>query len=536
MSDFTRAAIGLIRDLAVKVRGTRDYEAVELAAYLYAIGCELKASDGNARMIGSREPPGLSLDEMLDRLAGLPNEISPEDLYWALVDALLVCENVICRRRADAGALPASTKLEELPVDDREDPALGGRVLHWIRPWSVLGHERRTRYEEAPPYKRPQDPEPHPGTYLSRLGMYWHSDRQLPRLSRFDPGRRLIPLIRESGRDAAERGCFRIALCPLAGEFHPLFEVWPEGDLFRAADPGMAGADALEAHLERLMDAAVEQGVHLLVLPELTVDLPARQALAERLAADRPAVPPYGMVAGSFHLLDRGYDRPCANESVLLDHAGAPLAAHRKRGRFRIPSAFLGKAPHFFSRIHPKPAAEIREDIEYGSELQIVETTLGSLALLICADGIAADDRGYLPVIRRLRPDLLFVVAMSPETEPFEDLFKEMSRYGIGTVFVNSHCIGGLGKSPQLAACNLALYEPAEMPPTRIRWRYGEAAAECVYYNHQDKNRGWRPLEKDSGASLWKHGGETLGLLLDLGVQWKNRKGTETLPLRSATK
>jgi predicted amidohydrolase len=518
LSEFAHVAVSFIRGRAARVRGTRDYEVVELAAYLYAIGCELLAGAGNARMVYSRrDPPGLSLDEMLDRLAGLPDGIHPEDLYWALVDALLVCEDLICRRRADATALPGSTRLEEIPVGDGRH-ALGGEVLHWIRPKSVLGHERKTRYEAAPRHKRPQDPEPHPGTYLSRLGMYWHSDRQLPRLSRFDPGERLIPLIRESGRDAAERDGFRIALCPLAGEFHPLFEVWPAGDLFRAADPGMAGADALAAHLERLMDAAAEEGVHLLVLPELTVDLPARRALAARLAADRPPIPPYGVVAGSFHLLDCGYDRPCANESMLLDHAGAPLAAHHKRGRFRFPAVFLDKAPHLFSRIHPAPEPEIREDIEYGSELQIVETTLGRLALLICADGLVADDKGYLPVIRRLRPDLLFVIAMSPETEPFEDLFKEMSRYWVGTVFVNAHCVGGFGKSPQLAACDLALHEPAGRPPTRVRWRYGQEDAECIYYYPVDGNLGWRPLGNDTGASLWKHGGETLGLLLDLGV------------------
>lgn len=525
MSEFAQAVIGFIRGRAARVRGTRDYEVVELAAYLYAIGCELLGEDGNARMVRrGREAPGLSLDEMLRRLAGLADGISPEDLYWALVDALLVCENVICRRYADAAALPPVTVLEEIRVGDGGRRALGGDVLHWIHPLSILGQERESRYQHAPPAKRPQDPEPHPGTYLSRLGMYWHSDRQLPRLSRFDPGDRIIPLIRESGHDAAKRGCFRIALCPLAGGFHPLFEVWPEGDLFRAADPGMAGADALAAHLERLMAAAAEQGVHLLVLPELTVDPPARRALAARLAADRPAPPPYGVVAGSFHLLDCGYGRPCANESVLLDHAGAPLMAHHKRGRFRFPSEFLGTAPHFFSRVHPEPAAEIREDIAYGSELQIVETTLGRLALLICADGIVKDGKGYLPVIRRLRPDLVFVVAMSTETEPFEDLLKEMSGYWVGTVFVNAHCVGGFGKSPLLAACDLALYEPAEKPPTRFRWRYGEGDAECIYYNPVDKNRDWRPLKEatgDTGVSLWKQGEEVLGLLLDLGVHWR---------------
>jgi hypothetical protein len=529
LSDFALAAIRFIRSRATKVRGTRDYEVVELAAYLYAIGCELLATDRSARMTlrRSRKAPGASLDEMIETLAGLPDGISPRDLYRTLVDALLICENVLCRRRADAGALPASTMLEEIPVGDGKQRALGGEVLHWIRPRSVLAKERARRYQSAPRGRRPPEPEAHPGTYLYRLGMYWHSDRQLPRLSWFDPGDRTIPLIHESGRDAAERGSFRIALCPLAGEFHPVFEVWPKGGFFRAADPGMAGADALAQHLERLLEAAVEQGVHLLVLPELMVDPPARGALADLLGRDLRKLP-YGVVAGSCHLLDCGYGRPCANESVLLDRAGAPLTAHRKRGRYQFPSAFIQNAPNFFSRVHPKPADEIREDIEYGSELRIVETTLGRLALLICADGIAADDKGYLPVIRRLRPDLVIVVSMSHATEPFEDFFKEMDKYWIGTVFVNAHCVGQFGKAPQLAACDLALYEAEGKPPTRARWRYGESDAEYIYYNHADKNRNWRPLEKaaeETGISWLKRGDEVLGLVLDLGVHWTKQKG-----------
>lgn len=518
MSDFARAAIRLIRDQAVKVRGTRDFEVVELAAYLYAVGCQLRVTDRSARLRRRPSPgaPAASIAEMLDRLAGLPDDLSALEFYWTLIDALVLIENVLCRRKSDADAMPQSTVLEEIPIGDGSKRALGGEVLHWIWPRPVLNKEREARYQPA--RRRAPDPDPHPGTYLDRLCLYWHSDRQLPRLSRLNPVDRIVPLIRESGRDAREKGSFRIALCPLVGEFHPLFEVWPKDYLFRAADPGMAGAEALAKHLETLIDAAVEEGVHLLVLPELMIDEPARRALTALLRRERRALPPYGVVAGSLHLLDCGYDQPCANESVLLDGVGRRLVDHRKRGRFRFSSSFL-EVKEYFTRVHPAPASEIFEDLEDGSELHFLETTLGRLALLICADAIAKDTQGYLPVIQRLRPDLLLVVAMSPKTRRFESFFEDMAGHWVGTVFVNAHCICRFGdedEPPLLAYFDLAFHERREDPPTRAAWRYGKEP-ECL---------GRHPTNpaQETGVSLWRRGEEPLGLLLDLGAHLQKGK------------
>jgi predicted amidohydrolase len=466
---------------------------------------------------------------VIAKLKVLPPDTSPADLFWIVVDALLVLENQICRRYADAEALPDRTDLEEILLGDGTR-ALGGEVYHWIHPRSVMAKERENRYQEAFRRRlpRPPDPDPHPGIYLSRLGMYWHSDRQLPRLGWAEPGDRTIPLIHQSGRDATSRKGFRIALCPLRGDFHPLFEVWPEGHLFRAAEPGMVEPDALAAHLKKLVTAAADQDVQLLILPELSVDPVARGILRSLLAEFRSSLAPYGVIAGSFHVQEGGDDAPRINESVFLARAGDPLSAHRKRGRFRVPESFLKAAPKFFSRIHPQPAAEIFEDIQDGSELHIIETSLGRLAWLICADGIAADDKGYLQVVRRLRPDLLFVISMSAETEPFEKFFKEMNEHWIGTIFVNAHCICDFSKCPPLLAYgDLALFELEKTPPTRVRWKHKQKEPECIYYSSSGGGKlDWRPLNEavgETGVSWLKLEDEVLGLVVDLGVHLKKR-------------
>jgi hypothetical protein len=226
---------------------------------------------------------------------------------------------------------------------------------------------------------------------------------------------------------------------------------------------------------------------------------------------------------------------------------------HHKKGRFRVISSKID--PKLFADLSKEGLRkEIFEDIRYGSELRLVETSLGRLVILICADAIAADDRGYLPLIRRLRPDLLLVVSMSAETEPFEAFAEEMSRHWIGTIFVNAHCIlkeaqearaareeretaarhiQAFGEPqhpeerrlPNLAAWNLALYEAEGNPPTLGRWRYGHDP-ECFYFKKSEQGpKGWRSLSHDldrNGISLLLREDQTLGVVLDLGVHWQD--------------
>lgn len=290
--------------------------------------------------------------------------------------------------------------------------------------------------------------------------------------------------------------------------------------------------ELLLEHLEAICKAAREEEVHLLVFPELTVDAEALRHVSEILRKTR-GLHPYGVIAGSFH--SWAGERKAAddwngplphNELVLLDDTGARLATHRKRGRFRIFSKFLKQLSVLFpgtpADSNGRPL-EIFEGIEYGAELQILDTTLGRIAFLICADAIAPDDRGYLPLVRRLRPDLLIVVAMSHQTEPFDAFAEDMSGHWIGTLVVNAFCIcqatESLSTSPRnLAQFDLALFERKDSAPTRVRWCYGGREAECRYFKSADGNKEWQTALPPTGVS-WLGGlDKKLGLVLNLGL------------------
>ncbi|HSS47454.1 MAG TPA: hypothetical protein VLX28_00775 [Thermoanaerobaculia bacterium] len=546
MNGFVKAAIDFVRLRAYAALDTRDFEVLDLAAHLFAIASQLFVNEGSPRLALDRPPAAVdTLDELLKRLATLPDDLGAPRFYWTLIHALSLIENELCRRQSDALALPGSTRLQELSGEGFR--GIDGEVHHWIRPASALAKLRDHRFERAE--NPPQDPQPHPGTYLSRLAMYWDSQREAPAGRRVQVYRS-VPLVDQSGYDATHHGAFRIALCPLACDAHPLFEIDPRGELFYAREPdSMRNPDVLHEHLRDLVRAAREQKIHLLVLPELTVHPDARDVLTALLRERGPRWP-YGVIAGSFHVW-RGGDaegngRIRVNESVLLDHAGRPLLSHWKKGQFRVLDRHINALPAFFPSRPAKLKQKIREDITWGNTLEVLETSLGRLAVLICADGIDVDTHHhFLPVVKSLRPDLLFVIAMSSETGPFERVFEDLSACRIATVFVNADCVcrpatrspahpasdpdgfqPDANRDPLLSFWDLALYEPKDAPATRIAWRKAKGGAGDPQ-RYSFVRHGWLPLPPRAGSEVfWLTRPEApdsppLGLGFDLGHHWR---------------
>jgi predicted amidohydrolase len=525
------AAISWIRQNAQALRRNKDYGFVHVAAHLFALASSLRVDWGNLR---DWPKAASGLEELSSRLSRLAPTLDPPKLYMHLVNALLTVEGEL--RNKDLDAMPKSTRLSFGPELDEH---LSGTVLHWLRPDSTFARERSHRYEAAEKDGRPPAPEPHPMAGLSRLAMFWepgsHHPPVLPR-SFLDS---TAPLIKESGRDASEAGRFRVALCPLKKEIHPLFEVAPDGSHFQACRPtGLNDVDGLRDELSRLLEAAEEENVHLLVLPELTVCPESRQHVRDLLRSQKPRLP-YGVVAGSFHVWTEAAHSSSSetlpfNEALLLGNTGQILLKHHKKKGFRVRREEVGK-PFFPSP--PSPAnlpPEVFEGIVDGPRLEILETSLGRLALLICADAIlAAPHHGYESLVQRLRPDLLFIISMSSETGKFEGFFQRMNDHWISTLFVNARCICELKPRQQiLAGSDLDFFQAKGMPPTHWRWRLGQPA-ECRYHKPPEGrggSRDWRDrTEPPEPLGAEEH--PLLGLIVDLGIHLKRSRalwGNET--------
>lgn len=544
--DFLRDALELVRRRSRQIDTEDPNQLLHLAAHLFAVASLLPKRGTAGLVVDPRQLAAVprSVEALREELGSLPPSIGRSRLFSILCNALQVLDRDIGLR------WKGSTGSAEARVEVRGQGAcrLGSEVVIWLRHQSAFRLLRRQRFELADRSRRtrPQALGPHPARFLTLLGMAWNSDPQQPFLEPWVGPLNSSPLVEESGRDATERGCFRVALCPLDVDAHPQFRAFQHDDdggcYFQALGPNaVAGSGALNEHLKRLMDAAVDQEVHLLVLPELMVSSAARQLLLDYFRHNDRSRFPYGVIAGSFHIWDsssgQGVDWP-VNESPTFSRSGEVLLRHHKRGRFRVSSDQVRADSRFFperGQPCPEQIVDVFEGIRHEASLRILETTLGRLAVAICADCIAPDRTRLTEAISRLDPDLLIIVSMSPQTAEFEEIMQSLARSQVGSLFVNARRVCSHKARQLLAAMDLALWEPAGAPPTRMRWVCGSDEPEVRYYNpldaqHDDsqevkeQRRGWRPISQalgDTGMEMLNKGTDELGLVVDLGVHWR---------------
>ncbi len=513
----------------------RDGSIVELMALLFAVARLIAGRFADASLEDEEHPGAFpSLEHGLEVLTALPPDTERATLYRYSIQALQSFEKALETPR-DRGALRAPVHLPTLEHED--DILLSGKVRFWFRPCSELRELRRKRRDEfsgargsrkkrqAREEQRrdkqfPMKPRLYPERQLTTLGAYWQANPELPPARPQNACDRALDdhiLVTDSGRLARE-GSFRLALCPLAGEFHPHFEIGDDGGKFRVHQPNpMAASGILEQHLDLLLEAAGRQCVDLLLLPELMVDRPRLEHLTTGLAA-REEEYPRAIVPGSFHFWPDGGALP-TNETRLLDNLGDELLSHRKAGRFRITPEVVHRAPQFFRCCaHVQGGGKLRghiyEDIDRIAALQFLDTSLGRLAVVVCADGIDREESTLFDTVRAVRPDLLLIVSMSVKTEPFEELTAELARLDIGTLMVNAACVSAGEPQSLLAVADFALLDSPGMPSTRLRWSTLNAKPEVF----QRRSGTWEPAQPTGASAIdWlRDGDQKLGLILDL--------------------
>ncbi|MFY9821256.1 MAG: hypothetical protein WAM82_07730 [Thermoanaerobaculia bacterium] len=502
----------------VDVDSERDLQ--RLAAYLFAVATLLQKSFWNATWDEPFEPGRPRLAPALAQLQDLRPQTPPREIYRFLISTLVAIEDRLAKppdiERSQLRPNPCWIPLDR---EDGRQLDLVGRVALWLRPPSlarrVWQHARQTQQDRSHPPVRPRPP----AAELERLGLYWGGD-QLPEARPVPRSRRL------SSFDDIwpyRGGSFplKVALCPLTARSGPVFDIDAKGQEFAACRPdGLRERTEIEQHLTELFAEGAREGVNLFVLPELSIDPPARQFLAS-LVRQYPR-DLLGVVGGSFHIWKE--DGPAtegasgevephrpANEAVFLDGGGEVVWRQEKRGHFTISREKVEEYPHFFrSRPDMLPHPEITEGIRRGNSLGVLDTRIGRLCLLICADAVDLDC-DYREVVRRIRPDFLFIISLSPESARFESFARELKDLAIGTLYINSACACPPGE--ELAIVDLAFWAEETTPPTQIKWRAGGRPMRYDFSAHR-----WRPSRRETGVFLLRR---SRALVLDLGAFYR---------------
>lgn len=145
--------------------------------------------------------------------------------------------------------------------------------------------------------------------------------------------------------------------------------------------------------LRAMLEAAAADKAHVLVLPELTVTPALRDEVAAWLCTPENEHTFLVVVPGSFHVGPAG--ERCG-EAVLLDSHGNVRLRHRKL------------KPMMLDDHEGMP--QVREEIRGHSELNLVASPLGPIAIGICLDFC---DLGLAELWRQAGPGLVLVPSMS---------------------------------------------------------------------------------------------------------------------------
>jgi predicted amidohydrolase len=527
-----------------------DLSLVKLAALIWA-GEEFLYAKAEVSQSLKAETlvPVRSLDAAGRLLARLGDDPSSTQLCRALAQVLPFLDVMI-----GPNALLAESD-QEISLESLQEgpPVLKGTVQVWLREPPFLkrlrDHQRRLSAGE---------PGHHAMKYLSLtrsqlrcLSFYLMTlDRPdvMPVPSRIERERDAWqPLALDSAK-LAEQGDLRIALCPLQGPWRPQFRLVEggEGTSFVALPQVKEDVGgALRKHLDAILDAVQRHRIHLLVFPELSLDEDTRGYLVERLRSLRPN-PLLAVITGSFHVWQK--DRPDLqpfNQAVVWDGRGQPLWEQRKQGRFRLEpwQMALPQTRAFFPAMKQPPTEPVAEGIRRGGELAVVETALGRLALLICADALEPE-QGYVELAGRVQADLVFIVAMTPKTKQFDEARSTFVEQDIGVVFVNTACTCQPGRqhTGEMALVDLSLQESGDLPPTRWSWRIGAEPEWYRYERRAETPAGapggpaspWRPLKElpvregeEPVATLLDGDGDdgSIGFVLNLGQFFRGFRG-----------
>lgn len=419
-------------------------------------------------------------------MSGLGCPATAAELYYRLYRLMIAVASLIPRSQEGRFSANWPFRVEaQLPAVGAEHPLAPyrepGEVLVWPEELRfLLSASRRMDEEVGSVEPFPDDRVPHRRWTVDRgWGLLWQPSgaRSYRREVRL-----LGPLGSTSGRGASDHAPPRAALSPLIGTKLPTFHF------------GVAHAGARDTHLFHATRTIEPEGLanrvcelldtlgeldlppNLVVLPELKVDSAGWKSIETWV--QRVIPPPDLIAAGSFHV---PHGDSFCNQMPLIGSSGTVLAKVHKSGLFRTSGKHL---PSSVLSLGVKNEAICLENIVYGREFVVAETSWGRTAFAICADVL---DLGtpWADGLREVEPDLLVISSMTGNTSTFEELAQRIRRLRVTSVFINaapicsSHkVVLGAGpcvapKAPAVALLTLP-WKDREGCPTQWGWWYGD--------------------------------------------------------------
>ena len=211
-------------------------------------------------------------------------------------------------------------------------------------------------------------------------------------------------------------------------------------------------SDEVNEQLKNILRFATSEQVHIIVLPELTVDQGGRETISQFLMSQSYNPVIMMVIAGSYHINSESGEY--VNEAVVFSYDGRYVRVHestsenlryvewhqRKANAFNLIAKDIEKLRNAqnsslrrLSQILHDGTTESYEMITESREIILVDTPLGRMAVAICRDFIATE---FFSCLRGCRADMVFVPAMTPTLKEFEKRCQDLGRSNQAAVFI----------------------------------------------------------------------------------------------------
>ena len=181
----------------------------------------------------------------------------------------------------------------------------------------------------------------------------------------------------------------------------------------------------------------------IVIFPELTVDNDILHTISQWLLYYNKEKIIKIIIAGSFHFESEKMEKqpikfPLENRCAILSYNGEILWQHTKLQIFKLIADNLKKNPDF-SKINniPEDVNELPEHIGIGNKLQIIDSPIGRIVVLICLDFLEPDIN-Y--ILTQTYSNLIFIPAMTKSIDPFKDYSDKLSLDCNAIVFLSNSC------------------------------------------------------------------------------------------------
>jgi predicted amidohydrolase len=196
--------------------------------------------------------------------------------------------------------------------------------------------------------------------------------------------------------------------------------------------------------ITHILNRCLEEKVHILVLPELTIDEKLRGHISTWLRQNNTEKTIIMVVAGSYHILKDKREDKYENSSVVYRYDGVEIWKQEKMNQFQMDEddikKFRTSTERGFKELRTlfKPTDKRAwENIEPSNILLLHDSVIGRMAVAICLDFLVYE-KGKLLIEPHV--NLIFVPSMSPTLKRFGSSNIDLGTFRQAAVFCANSC------------------------------------------------------------------------------------------------